>query len=73
MRRWTSSRARTRARLSSYWDGSYKNLMSIMDEWPTGTDFENFRAEGARALTRFVEHVHVFGRELEHGRAPGDL
>jgi aminoglycoside phosphotransferase (APT) family kinase protein len=50
---------------SSYWHGSYKNLLSIIDEWPTGSDFENFRAEGARALTRFVEHVHVFGRELE--------
>jgi hypothetical protein len=50
---------------SPYWDGSYKNLMSIVDEWPIGNDFENFRAEGARALTRFVEHVHIFGRELE--------
>jgi aminoglycoside phosphotransferase (APT) family kinase protein len=50
---------------SSYWDGSYKNLMSTLDEWPTGSEFENFRAEGARALGRFVEHVHAFGRELE--------
>jgi aminoglycoside phosphotransferase (APT) family kinase protein len=50
---------------SSYWHGSYENLMSIMDEWPTGSDFQNFRAEGARALARFVEHVHVFGRALE--------
>jgi hypothetical protein len=50
---------------SSYWDGSYRNLLSILDEWPTGSEFENFRAEGARALARFVDHVHVFGRELE--------
>jgi aminoglycoside phosphotransferase (APT) family kinase protein len=50
---------------SSYWHGSYKNLMSMMDEWPSGTDFENFQREGARALARFVEHVHAFGRELE--------
>lgn len=50
---------------SLYWDGAYKNLLSIVDEWPPGKDFENFRGEGARALTRFVEHVHVFGRELE--------
>ena len=50
---------------SPYWDGSYKNLMSILDEWPRGNDFENFRGEGARALARFVEHVHVFGRQLE--------
>lgn len=49
-----------------YWDASYKNLMSLVDEWPTGTEFEDFRAQGARALTRFVEHVHVFGRELEN-------
>lgn len=50
---------------SSYWHGSYRNLLSIIDEWPAGSDFENFRAEGARALTRFVEHVHAFGRGLE--------
>jgi hypothetical protein len=50
---------------TSYWHGSYKNLMSIIDEWPTGSDFESFRAKSARAIARFVEHVHVFGRELE--------
>jgi hypothetical protein len=50
---------------SSYWDASYKNLMSILDEWPTGSDFDNFRADSARAVTRFAEHVHAFGRELE--------
>jgi aminoglycoside phosphotransferase (APT) family kinase protein len=51
--------------VSTYWHASYRNLMSFIDEWPTGTEFENFRSEGARALTRFVEHVHVFGRQLE--------
>jgi aminoglycoside phosphotransferase (APT) family kinase protein len=50
---------------SSYWNGPYKNLMSILDEWPTGSDFEKFRADSARAVARFVEHVHLFGRELE--------
>lgn len=50
---------------SSYWDASYRNLMSILDEWPTGSDFENFRADSARAVTRFAEHVHAYGRELE--------
>jgi aminoglycoside phosphotransferase (APT) family kinase protein len=50
---------------SSYWHASYKNLMSILDEWPTGSDFENFRADSSRAVARFAEHVHVFGGELE--------
>ena len=50
---------------TSYWDASYKNLMSILDEWPQGSDFENFRADSARAVTRFAEHVHAFGRALE--------
>jgi hypothetical protein len=50
---------------SSYWHASHKNLMSILDEWPTGSDFENFRADSSRAVARFAEHVHVFGGELE--------
>ncbi|HVY11677.1 MAG TPA: phosphotransferase [Mycobacteriales bacterium] len=50
---------------SSYWHASYKNLMSLLDEWPTESAFEGFRADSARAVTRFAEHVHVFGRELE--------
>jgi hypothetical protein len=50
---------------SSYWHASYRNLISMIDEWPTGSEFEDFRAGGARALSRFVEHVHAFGRELE--------
>jgi hypothetical protein len=39
--------------------------MSNLDEWPAGSDFENYRAASARAVARFAEHVHVFGRELE--------
>jgi aminoglycoside phosphotransferase (APT) family kinase protein len=50
---------------SSYWRAAYQNLMSVLDEWPAGSDFENYRAASARAVTRFAEHVHVFGRELE--------
>jgi aminoglycoside phosphotransferase (APT) family kinase protein len=50
---------------ASYWHASYKNLMSLLDEWPTSSAFESFRADSARAVTRFAEHVHVYGRELE--------
>jgi aminoglycoside phosphotransferase (APT) family kinase protein len=50
---------------SSYWGASYTNLMSILDEWPTGSDYETFRADSARAVMRFAEHVHVYGRGLE--------
>jgi aminoglycoside phosphotransferase (APT) family kinase protein len=50
---------------SSYWQASYKNLLSILDEWPKGSVLENASADNARAVTRFAEHVHVFGRELE--------
>jgi aminoglycoside phosphotransferase (APT) family kinase protein len=50
---------------ASYWDAAYKNLMAVLDEWPTGNEFESSRADSARAVTRFAEHVHVFGRELE--------
>jgi aminoglycoside phosphotransferase (APT) family kinase protein len=49
----------------SYWHASYQNLMSVLDEWPAGSGFENSRADSARAVTRFAEHVHAFGRELE--------
>jgi hypothetical protein len=50
---------------ASYWGASYTNLLSILDEWPTGTDYETFRADSARAVTRFAEHVHAFGSDLE--------
>jgi aminoglycoside phosphotransferase (APT) family kinase protein len=50
---------------SSYWGGAYRNLMSVLDEWPTTSDYESFRADSARAVTRFAEHVHVLGRGLE--------
>ncbi len=50
---------------ASYWHASYSNLMSMLDEWPAGSEFDNFRADGARAVARFAEHVHVFGRQLE--------
>jgi hypothetical protein len=50
---------------ASYWGASYTNLMSILDEWPTGSDYETFRADSARAVTRFAEHVHAFGSGLE--------
>lgn len=55
----------TEGRSSSYWGGAYRNLMSVLDEWPTTSDYESFRADSARAVTRFAEHVHVFGRTLE--------
>jgi aminoglycoside phosphotransferase (APT) family kinase protein len=68
---------------SSYWGGAYRNLMSLLDEWPTTSDYESFRADSARAVTRFAEHVHVLGRSLESvaveeiseivGRAQPDL
>jgi hypothetical protein len=51
--------------VQSYWDASYRNLLAILDEWPTTSDFEGFRADSARAVTRFAEHVHAYGRELE--------
>lgn len=50
---------------TSYWGGAYTNLMSMLDEWPTTTDYEGFRADSARAVTRFAEHVHAFGRDVE--------
>jgi aminoglycoside phosphotransferase (APT) family kinase protein len=50
---------------SSYWHGSYANLMSLLDEWPVTTNFERFRGDSARAVARFAEHVHAFGAGLE--------
>jgi aminoglycoside phosphotransferase (APT) family kinase protein len=50
---------------SSYWQASYKNLMALLDEWPAGGAPDRARADQARAVTRFAEHVHAFGRELE--------
>jgi aminoglycoside phosphotransferase (APT) family kinase protein len=51
---------------SSYWQASFRNLESVLDEWPgSGTGSVNSAAERARAVTRFAEHVHAFGRELE--------
>ena len=39
--------------------------MAMLDEWPTPTALDGSAAAAARAVTRFAEHVHVFGRELE--------
>jgi aminoglycoside phosphotransferase (APT) family kinase protein len=50
---------------SSYWQAAYKNLMAVLDEWPAGGVLDGANAEQARAVTRFAEHVHAFGRELE--------
>jgi hypothetical protein len=50
---------------ASYWDPSYKNLMSLLDEQAAEGGSGSFRADRARAVTRFAEHVHAFGRELE--------
>jgi aminoglycoside phosphotransferase (APT) family kinase protein len=49
---------------SSYWHACYENLISVLDEWPGGGS-GTFSADSARAVARFAEHVHVFGRELE--------
>jgi hypothetical protein len=49
-----------------YWHASFRNLESVLDEWPgAGDGSGNSAAERARAVTRFAEHVHAFGRELE--------
>src|SRR3984957_7425945 len=49
-----------------YWRASFRNLESMLDEWPgAGDGSGNSAAERARAVTRFAEHVHAFGRELE--------
>jgi hypothetical protein len=50
---------------SSYWQASYENLLSVLDEWPAGGDAGHSAADRARAVTRFAEHVHAFGQELE--------
>ncbi len=48
-----------------YWQASYRNLLSVLDEWPAVDDSASAAAGRARAVTRFAEHVHAFGRELE--------
>jgi aminoglycoside phosphotransferase (APT) family kinase protein len=49
-----------------YWRASFRSLESVLDEWPGAGDGPgNSAAERARAVTRFAEHVHAFGRELE--------
>jgi hypothetical protein len=50
---------------SSYWQASYRNLLSVLDEWPAVNDSASAAADRARSVTRFAEHVHAFGRELE--------
>ncbi len=51
---------------SSYWQASFQNLLSVLDEWPgSGDGAGNSAADRARAVTRFAEHVHAVGRELE--------
>ncbi|MCM3921882.1 phosphotransferase family protein [Frankia sp. AiPs1] len=52
-------------RRSSYSSAAYTNLMALLDEWPTASAYEGFRADSARAVTRFAEHVHAFGADLE--------
>jgi hypothetical protein len=52
-------------RPSSYWGAAYTNLMALLDEWPTSSSYESFRADSARAVTRFAEHVHAYGAALE--------
>jgi aminoglycoside phosphotransferase (APT) family kinase protein len=48
-----------------YWQASYRNLLSVLDEWPSVNDSASAAADRARAVTRFAGHVHAFGRELE--------
>ncbi|MCW2527113.1 MAG: putative Aminoglycoside phosphotransferase [Pseudonocardiales bacterium] len=51
---------------ASPWTGpAYGHLLSILDEWPSGSDFDNFRAETARSVTKFTQRVDQYGRELE--------
>ena len=55
---------------SSYWHASYQNLLSVLDELPgSGDGAGNSAADRARAVTRFAEHVHAFGRSLEAAEA----
>src|SRR6202034_4289269 len=49
-----------------YWQASFRILESVLEEWPgAGGGSGNSGADRARAVTRFAEHVHAFGRELE--------
>jgi aminoglycoside phosphotransferase (APT) family kinase protein len=48
-----------------YWQASYRNLLSVLDEWPSVNDSASAAAGRARAVTRFAGHVHAFGQELE--------
>jgi aminoglycoside phosphotransferase (APT) family kinase protein len=49
----------------SYWQASYRNLLSVLDEWPAVNGSGSAAADRARAVARFAEHVHAMGRELE--------
>ncbi|HET6185818.1 MAG TPA: hypothetical protein VFE59_02340, partial [Trebonia sp.] len=60
----TPDRPGERQSSSSYWDASYTNLLSVLDEWPAGGS-GSYGADSARAVARFAEHAHAFGRELE--------
>src|ERR1700733_3599505 len=62
----TADRPGERQSSTSYWDASYTNLLSVLDEWPAGGS-GSYGADSARAVARFAEHVHAFGRELEAG------
>jgi hypothetical protein len=50
---------------SSYWDASFENLQSVLDEWPAVNGSGSPAADRARAVTRFAEQVHAFGGELQ--------
>jgi aminoglycoside phosphotransferase (APT) family kinase protein len=49
---------------SSYWQASYANLLSVLDEWPGSGNAGHPAADRARTVTRFAERVHAFGWEL---------
>jgi hypothetical protein len=46
---------------SSYWDASYANLLSVLDEWPAGGS-GSYGADSARAPEHDAELVRYFHR-----------
>jgi aminoglycoside phosphotransferase (APT) family kinase protein len=55
----------TSGKSSPFWGAAYGHLLSTLDEWPSGNEYDNFRSASARSLTLFVQHVHEYGRAIE--------
>jgi len=43
----------------------YPHLLSVLDEWPRGNDYDNFRAASARSVATFASRLHQYGPGLE--------